>query len=37
MASRMDELLTLEGVYFSAPIPRNMAVVTLVGVIFEVR
>jgi hypothetical protein len=35
MTSRMDELLSLEGVYFSAPIPRNTAVLTLMGVIFD--
>jgi hypothetical protein len=31
----IDETLKLEVVYLSAPIPRNLAVLTVLGAIFE--
>jgi hypothetical protein len=33
--SRIDEALKLEAVYLSAPIPRNLAVLTAMGAIFD--
>jgi hypothetical protein len=33
--SGIDETLKLEAVYLSAPIPRNLAVLTAMGAIFD--
>jgi hypothetical protein len=33
--SGTDETLKLEAVYLSAPIPRNLAVLTVLGAIFD--
>jgi hypothetical protein len=35
MAAGIDDLLKLETVYFSAPIPHNLAVLTILGAVFD--
>jgi len=34
-ANELDNVLKLEAVYFSTPIPRNMAVLTVLGAVFD--
>jgi hypothetical protein len=35
MATSIDDALKLEAVYFSAPIPHNLAVLTVLGAVFD--
>jgi hypothetical protein len=35
MATSIDDALRLEAVYFSAPIPHNLAVLTVLGAVFD--